>query len=124
MPQTADSDESNLGEGAAPGGATAGHRAEERGDKRLWRSVVIGEQEHRIDMKCIEPYKRVISHGGTQTEMLKIVLRSGPLSLLTLRDNVFFLPVLCFQVTMLKKMPSLCLQHASCLTATAKVIIM
>lgn len=81
MPQTADSDESNLGEGAASGGATAGHQAEERGDKRLWRSVVIGEQEHRIDMKCIEPYKRVISHGGTQTEMLKIVLHSGPLSL-------------------------------------------
>lgn len=81
MPQTADSDESNLGEGAASGGATSGHQAEERGDKRLWRSVVIGEQEHRIDMKCIEPYKRVISHGGTQTEMLKSVLHSGPLSL-------------------------------------------
>uniref|UniRef100_A0A668AQH5 CRAL-TRIO domain-containing protein n=1 Tax=Myripristis murdjan TaxID=586833 RepID=A0A668AQH5_9TELE len=38
--------------------------AEERRDSRLWRSVVIGEQEHRIDMKCIEPYQRVISHGG------------------------------------------------------------
>lgn len=29
--------------------------------------MVIGEQEHRIDMKCIEPYRRVISHGGTHT---------------------------------------------------------
>lgn len=37
---------------------------EERGDARLWRSVVIGEQEHRINMKSIEPYQRVISHGG------------------------------------------------------------
>nr|XP_033782865.1 protein prune homolog 2 isoform X3 [Geotrypetes seraphini] len=37
---------------------------EEREDNRLWRTVVIGEQEQRIDMKVIEPYKRVISHGG------------------------------------------------------------
>nr|XP_014351986.1 PREDICTED: protein prune homolog 2 isoform X2 [Latimeria chalumnae] len=37
---------------------------EERADNRLWRTVVIGEQEHRIDMKVIEPYKKVISHGG------------------------------------------------------------
>lgn len=27
---------------------------------------MIGEQEQRIDMKVIEPYRRVISHGGTQ----------------------------------------------------------
>lgn len=40
---------------------------EEREDNRLWRTVVIGEQEQRIDMKVIEPYKRVISHGGSQT---------------------------------------------------------
>ncbi|XP_028910811.1 protein prune homolog 2 isoform X4 [Ornithorhynchus anatinus] len=37
---------------------------EEREDNRLWRTVVIGEQEQRIDMKVIEPYKRVIAHGG------------------------------------------------------------
>ncbi|XP_068190514.1 protein prune homolog 2-like isoform X5 [Antennarius striatus] len=37
---------------------------EERRDARLWRTVVIGEQEHRINMKIIEPYQRVISHGG------------------------------------------------------------
>ncbi|XP_034048342.1 protein prune homolog 2 [Thalassophryne amazonica] len=37
---------------------------EERQDCKLWRSVIIGEQEHRIDMKLIEPYQRVISHGG------------------------------------------------------------
>ncbi|XP_056873887.1 protein prune homolog 2 isoform X3 [Takifugu flavidus] len=37
---------------------------EERQDVRLWRTVVIGEQEHRINMKVIEPYMRVISHGG------------------------------------------------------------
>lgn len=39
---------------------------EEREDNRLWRTVVIGEQEQRIDMKVIEPYRRVISHGGNQ----------------------------------------------------------
>ncbi|XP_029472099.1 protein prune homolog 2 isoform X2 [Rhinatrema bivittatum] len=37
---------------------------QEREDNRLWRTVVIGEQEQRIDMKAIEPYKKVISHGG------------------------------------------------------------
>ncbi|XP_029921459.1 protein prune homolog 2 isoform X2 [Myripristis murdjan] len=37
---------------------------EERQDGKLWRTVIIGEQEHRINMKCIEPYQRVISHGG------------------------------------------------------------
>nr|XP_060618155.1 protein prune homolog 2 isoform X2 [Anolis sagrei ordinatus] len=37
---------------------------EEREDNRLWRTVVIGDQEQRIDMKAIEPYKKVISHGG------------------------------------------------------------
>lgn len=37
---------------------------EEQQDAKLWRTVIIGEQEHRIDMKCIGPYQRVISHGG------------------------------------------------------------
>uniref|UniRef100_A0A671VLK7 CRAL-TRIO domain-containing protein n=1 Tax=Sparus aurata TaxID=8175 RepID=A0A671VLK7_SPAAU len=48
--------------------------AEESRDSRLWRSVVIGEQEHRIDMKCIEPYKRVISHGGYYAEQNAIIV--------------------------------------------------
>ncbi|XP_061529490.1 protein prune homolog 2-like isoform X2 [Phycodurus eques] len=43
-------------------------------DSRLWRSVVIGEQEHRIDMKCIEAYKRVISHGGYYAEQNAIIV--------------------------------------------------
>lgn len=33
---------------------------------RLWRTVLIGEQEHRIDMQVIRPYLRVITHGGQQ----------------------------------------------------------
>lgn len=69
--QTEDSEESDLGAGATSSDAVAGHRsAGESRDSRLWRSVVIGEQEHRIDMKSIEPYKRVISHGGMRTQTL------------------------------------------------------
>lgn len=64
MSQTGDSEESNQGIGAVAGGAIA---AEESRDGRMWRSMWIGEQEHRIDMRCIEPYKRVISHGGVET---------------------------------------------------------
>lgn len=76
LAQTGDSEESDLGAAAAESSdAAAGHSraAEESRENRLWRSVVIGEQEHRIDMKCIEPYKRVISHGGTLYKCLKSV---------------------------------------------------
>ncbi|XP_068559392.1 serine-rich adhesin for platelets-like isoform X3 [Cebidichthys violaceus] len=70
-----ESEKSNLGAEAASGDAIAGHRAaEESRENRLWRSVVIGEQEHRIDMKCIESYKRVISHGGYYAEQNAIIV--------------------------------------------------
>ncbi|XP_074525620.1 uncharacterized protein LOC141789944 isoform X2 [Halichoeres trimaculatus] len=68
-------EESNQAAGAAPIEATAGHgAAEESRESRLWRSVVIGEQEHRIDLKCIEPYKRVISHGGYYAQQNAIIV--------------------------------------------------
>jgi len=44
---------------------------EERQDSKLWRTVIIGEQEHRINMKSIEPYQKVISHGGTLKKYFK-----------------------------------------------------
>lgn len=69
MSQTGDAEESNLGAGVVSSCAIGHRAAEESRDSRLWRSVVIGEQEHRIDMKCIESYKRVISHGGMQTQI-------------------------------------------------------
>ncbi|XP_067839201.1 protein prune homolog 2-like isoform X2 [Heptranchias perlo] len=47
---------------------------EERTDNRLWRTVVIGEQEHRIDMKAIEPYRKVVSHGGYYTDGLNAII--------------------------------------------------
>ena len=37
---------------------------EELEDERHWRSVQIGEKWYKIDMKVIEPYKKVLSHGG------------------------------------------------------------
>ena len=45
--------------------------SEERDEGRRWRVFRIGEQEHRVDMKAIEPYKRVISHGGQGSVMDK-----------------------------------------------------
>ncbi|KAM4707715.1 protein prune homolog 2 isoform 2-T2 [Discoglossus pictus] len=47
---------------------------EEREDNKLWRTVVIGEQEQRIDMKVIEPYKKVISHGGYYGEGINAII--------------------------------------------------
>uniref|UniRef100_A0A672HEA7 CRAL-TRIO domain-containing protein n=1 Tax=Salarias fasciatus TaxID=181472 RepID=A0A672HEA7_SALFA len=68
-------EESNLGAEAASSDPNTGHRAAEASrDGKLWRSVLIGEQEHRIDMKCIEPYKRVISHGGYYAEKNAIIV--------------------------------------------------
>lgn len=39
--------------------------AEERRHARHWQRMVLPGGEHRtIDMRVIEPYKRVLSHGG------------------------------------------------------------
>uniref|UniRef100_A0A3Q2PER1 CRAL-TRIO domain-containing protein n=1 Tax=Fundulus heteroclitus TaxID=8078 RepID=A0A3Q2PER1_FUNHE len=72
-PDDTDSLEINI-HGAASSEAAKECRAEEKEDGRLWRSVVIGEQEHRIDMKCIQPYKKVISHGGYYAEKNAIIV--------------------------------------------------
>lgn len=42
-----------------------GENEEERDSSgRLWRTVIIGDQEQRIDMQVIRPYLRVVTHGG------------------------------------------------------------
>lgn len=43
-----------------------GESEEEERDSsgRLWRTVIIGDQEQRIDMQVIRPYLRVVTHGG------------------------------------------------------------
>ncbi|XP_023930608.1 protein prune homolog 2 [Lingula anatina] len=37
---------------------------EELEDDWSWRSVTIGDKKYKIDMKVIDPYKKVLSHGG------------------------------------------------------------
>lgn len=48
--------------------------SEEREEGRRWRIFRIGDQEHRVDMKAIEPYKRVISHGGYYGDGLNAII--------------------------------------------------
>uniref|UniRef100_A0A8C5LZS7 ATCAY kinesin light chain interacting caytaxin n=2 Tax=Leptobrachium leishanense TaxID=445787 RepID=A0A8C5LZS7_9ANUR len=55
-----------FGDGAAQeGGPTNG---------RLWRTVIIGEQEHRIDLQMIKPYMKVVTHGGYYGEGLNAII--------------------------------------------------
>ncbi|KAF4076431.1 hypothetical protein AMELA_G00215090 [Ameiurus melas] len=44
------------------------------GTARLWRTVIIGDQEHRIDMQVIRPYLRVVTHGGYYGEGLNAII--------------------------------------------------
>ncbi|XP_054633329.1 BCL2/adenovirus E1B 19 kDa protein-interacting protein 2 isoform X6 [Dunckerocampus dactyliophorus] len=48
--------------------------SEEREEGRRWRVFRIGDQEHRVDMTAIEPYKRVISHGGYYGDGLNAII--------------------------------------------------
>lgn len=53
------------GDGSGQGGE------EGDGTARLWRTVIIGDKEHRIDMQVIRPYLRVVTHGGQGNLHLK-----------------------------------------------------
>ncbi|XP_053573543.1 BCL2/adenovirus E1B 19 kDa protein-interacting protein 2 isoform X2 [Bombina bombina] len=48
--------------------------AEEKEESRRWRLFRIGEQDHRVDMLAIEPYKKVISHGGYYGDGLNAII--------------------------------------------------
>ncbi|XP_038843329.1 BCL2/adenovirus E1B 19 kDa protein-interacting protein 2 isoform X2 [Salvelinus namaycush] len=48
--------------------------SEEREEGRRWRVFRIGDQEHKVDMKAIEPYKRVINHGGYYGDGLNAII--------------------------------------------------
>ncbi|KAG7267643.1 hypothetical protein CRUP_026997 [Coryphaenoides rupestris] len=52
----------------------SGGEEEREASGRLWRSVVIGDQEHRIDMQAIRPYLRVVTHGGYYGEGLNGII--------------------------------------------------
>ncbi|XP_056428518.1 BCL2/adenovirus E1B 19 kDa protein-interacting protein 2 isoform X2 [Hyla sarda] len=47
---------------------------EEKEESRRWRMFRIGEQDHRVDMSAIEPYKKVISHGGYYGDGLNAII--------------------------------------------------
>ncbi|XP_078061781.1 BCL2/adenovirus E1B 19 kDa protein-interacting protein 2-like isoform X1 [Mustelus asterias] len=47
---------------------------EEAEDGKLWRVFHIGEQEYRVDMASVDPYKAVISHGGCFGENLTAII--------------------------------------------------
>ncbi|XP_075401183.1 caytaxin isoform X2 [Tenrec ecaudatus] len=55
-----------FGDGATEDGAAA--------NGRLWRTVIIGEQEHRIDLHMIRPYMKVVTHGGYYGEGLNAII--------------------------------------------------
>ncbi|XP_036032359.1 caytaxin [Onychomys torridus] len=55
-----------FGDSAADEGAAA--------NGRLWRTVIIGEQEHRIDLHMIRPYMKVVTHGGYYGEGLNAII--------------------------------------------------
>lgn len=55
-----------FGDGAVEEGGTT--------NGRLWRTVIIGEQEHRIDLQMIKPYMKVVTHGGYYGEGLNAII--------------------------------------------------
>lgn len=59
---------------AGPGNSVGEAEDDGNANGRLWRTVVIGEQEHRIDMQVIRPYLRVITHGGYYGEGLNAII--------------------------------------------------
>lgn len=60
------SDDTPVASAKGPGGE------EGDGAGRLWRTVLIGDQENRIDMQVIRPYLRVVTHGGQSTILTNI----------------------------------------------------
>ncbi|KAK6178506.1 hypothetical protein SNE40_013287 [Patella caerulea] len=47
---------------------------EESEDVKRWKVVNVGDKEYRIDLTVIEPYKKVISHGGYYGEGLNAII--------------------------------------------------
>lgn len=92
---------------------------------RLWRTVLIGEQEHRIDMQVIKPYLRVITHGGqcqdrNQPGSLSATLNIAPCCFYSAwpQHDSLLTETVSHQVIMAKVlMPSLFSLPVTCLTA-------
>ncbi|XP_041435776.1 caytaxin-like isoform X3 [Xenopus laevis] len=41
---------------------------------RMWRTVIIGAQENRIDLQMIKPYRKVVTHRGNYGEGLNAII--------------------------------------------------
>lgn len=68
-------DDTPVASAKGPPGEGLGQGGEEGdGSGRLWRTVLIGDQEQRIDMQAIRPYLRVVSHGGYYGEGLSAII--------------------------------------------------
>uniref|UniRef100_A0A8C9VJX4 ATCAY kinesin light chain interacting caytaxin n=1 Tax=Scleropages formosus TaxID=113540 RepID=A0A8C9VJX4_SCLFO len=67
-------DDTPVASAKATPGDGAGSAGEGRAKGCLWRTVIIGEQEHRIDMQVIRPYLRVVTHGGYYGEGLNAII--------------------------------------------------
>ncbi|XP_023699652.1 caytaxin isoform X2 [Paramormyrops kingsleyae] len=71
-------DDTPVASAKAPPGGQGAQEGEEGdgagGNGRLWRTVIIGEQEHRIDMQVIRPYLRVVTHGGYYGDGLNAII--------------------------------------------------
>ncbi|XP_013859061.1 BCL2/adenovirus E1B 19 kDa protein-interacting protein 2 isoform X2 [Austrofundulus limnaeus] len=71
--------------------------SEEREEGRRWRLFRVGDQDHKVDMKAIEPYKKVISHGGYYGDGLNAIIvfavcfmpESGQPNYRYIMDNLF-----------------------------------
>uniref|UniRef100_A0A803TLG1 BCL2 interacting protein 2 n=1 Tax=Anolis carolinensis TaxID=28377 RepID=A0A803TLG1_ANOCA len=59
--------------------------SDDKEEERRWRMFRIGDQDHRVDMKAIEPYKKVISHGGYYGDGLNAIVPNYRY----LMDNLF-----------------------------------
>ncbi|XP_063782329.1 BCL2/adenovirus E1B 19 kDa protein-interacting protein 2 isoform X3 [Pseudophryne corroboree] len=84
--------------------------AEEKEESRRWRMFRIGEQDHRVDMSAIEPYKKVISHGDSSQPNYRYLMDNlfkyviGTLEMLVAEN---YMIVYLNGATTRRKMPSL-----------------
>ncbi|GFU22549.1 protein prune homolog 2 [Nephila pilipes] len=51
--------------------------AEEFEEERSWKSCTVNGEDRKIDMKVIEPYRKVLSHGGYQGDGNAIIIFSA-----------------------------------------------
>ncbi|XP_008562293.1 PREDICTED: caytaxin-like, partial [Galeopterus variegatus] len=47
-------------------------------NRSLWRTVIIGEQEHCIDLRMTQPYMKGVTHGGSYGEGLNAIIVFAP----------------------------------------------